>query len=769
MSMNKSKKIISVLAAATLAVSAFAFSACGGKKYQGETFSKDTSAILSSTNGGFVVESGEYVYFINGSESNTASNKYGDAVKGSLMRIAKTDLASGNYSNAKIVVPSLFVTGNYDSGVYIYGDKVYYATPTTDKNNAGQVENSYLDFKWAKLDGSEAPMGGKNDYFLRLSSNTTKYRFVEVEGVVYCMYEESSQLKSYNLSTGKTTVLVKGAGSFFYNKSDLTDPNVYYTMDVKYDLDKTTPTTATYNQIYCVNAAATATVDAAEASYKVFNGDKQIAEYDFDQDFLKEDANDAGYDLKDYTTYPYVNLGQLVLDGVGSTLSPSAQNDQRFNVDKDSISGASKPLGYKYTIQQHTNDGIYFTRTAGTDDAEASYLYYVSTEKATADAWNTITDNKNVDVVAQETTNASASAVFTIDNGVHKYLYLSGSVLYRAEAGANGVATNVVELTRKNVESNTLWTVSGDYLYFYGSGTNGKNLSRINYKGGADKYGMLKADEEYQPQTLPMVDWYDSWYKPEFVDVNGTQMLMYANAQSYGNGGKAYNYIYGTKVPTTAEIIKTEEDIEKVNEYIDGYSENSELQDAMNCYFRTGSDAIYDAVLAENADNYDEYQKTEYTAFTAKFAAGGEFENILENKYIGLIGRMTDDDVEEIETSWKDMLLTDDEDDEDEESGLPTWAIVLIVCGSVLVVAAAVVVPTVIVLNKKKAQKRKEEAIVSAYKHKKIDTTDDKTIDVYADSNAEESSTEEENQAEEVSEATEEAPVEETPEGSNQD
>ena len=50
------------------------------------------------------------------------------------------------------------------------------------------------------------------------------------------------------------------------------------------------------------------------------------------------------------------------------------------------------------------------------------------------------------------------------------------------------------------------------------------------------------------------------------------------------------------------------------------------------------------------------------------------------------------------------------------------------------VVGAAVCIPLLIVANnKKKAKKAEEEATINAYKRKRIDTTDDKTIDVYTD------------------------------------
>ena len=48
------------------------------------------------SNGGFVVEKGNYVYFINGVEAYSSDNTYGTPVKGALMRIAKSDLEAAS-------------------------------------------------------------------------------------------------------------------------------------------------------------------------------------------------------------------------------------------------------------------------------------------------------------------------------------------------------------------------------------------------------------------------------------------------------------------------------------------------------------------------------------------------------------------------------------------------------------------------------------------------------------------------------------------------
>ena len=96
---------------------------------------------------------------------------------------------------------------------------------------------------------------------------------------------------------------------------------------------------------------------------------------------------------------------------------------------------------------------------------------------------------------------------------------------------------------------------------------------------------------------------------------------------------------------------------------------------------------------------------------------------------------MKEADAEAIDEAWENSLRSEEE--AEEQSGLPGWAIALIVTGSVLVVLAAALIPTLIVISKKKAKAKAAEETVNAYKRKKIDTTDDKTIDVYADEDAE--------------------------------
>lgn len=709
---------------ATLSVgSALALAGCG--TYKGEKlndYDYDAKAIGVS-NGGFAVERGDFVYFINGMEDYAEPNVYGDVVKGSLMRIKRSDLNGGRYEKVKTVVPMLFAAQNFNAGIYIYGDYVYYATPTTDKNMDGEIESSWIDFKRAKLDGTET----MKNYYFRLESNASNYRFVEENGKVYCLYEEEGYLKSYDIEEEESRVLAQ-ASSYFYDTSDPTNPNVYYTMSVTIEGDTDNATTAAYNQLYSVNAAArveSAGEKDGKAYYQVKGGKK----YTFDAEYLKEKSDEtsasdskATFNAKDYTTYPYINLGTAVLDGIGS----NALKQTQYNGNK---ADALTPDGYTYTLKNYANGGVYFTRTEiakTSSDAENTKLYYLADSKAKASDWNVVKGNNALDVVALDST-ITDSAILTMKDNAHVYYYLSENALYKATASANGVATEI-RLANK-LSGATLWKVEDDFLYYYQSSEigNGNSLSRINVTGTQADYNSLLDKVEYQPITLAGVQFNSSWYKPEIFG----EKVLFANEQSFG--GVTYNYIYAADLHSTqAAIKKSNEKYEAVQEAIDEYSDNAELQAVMTYYFRTGKTDAYDAVKSL----YEEKTEQEYfNEFKAKFAANGAEKLELESYFFDRVGVMKETDVEAIDEAWANSLRFEEE--EEEESGLPGWAIALIIAGGVIVVLAATLIPTLIVLSGKKAKAKAAEETVNAYKRKKIDTTDDKSIDVYADEEAE--------------------------------
>ncbi len=171
----KMKKII-ILFVAILTCLTAVFAGCNGSTGYSNGLTTDGEV---SSNGGFAVVKGEYVYFINGVETHTSDNTYGDVQTGALVRVSKASLANPKEATPELVIPSLFVAGDKTSGFYIFGNDVYYASPVTAKNKEGEIENTKLDFVKTSLDGKTSSI------VKTVTDNTTQYRYVESDGVVY--------------------------------------------------------------------------------------------------------------------------------------------------------------------------------------------------------------------------------------------------------------------------------------------------------------------------------------------------------------------------------------------------------------------------------------------------------------------------------------------------------------------------------------------------------------------------------------------------------
>ncbi|MDE6373862.1 MAG: hypothetical protein K2L72_05115, partial [Clostridia bacterium] len=291
-----SKRFNKIICAAVAVISAatLAFAPACGVKWKGVS-EKDASAYVEGTNGGFITETQDYVYFINGKAANTDNNKLGSVLKGSVQRIKKIDLNGGNYGKTDTVVPSVVYSGSYNAGLYIYGGYIYYTSPTTEKNTDGEVLNSNLDFKRTKLDGSDASAS----YIWQCSDNAVDYRFVSVGDTVYIIYALSENLygtsvtniHSVNCDTKENTILAYNVASYAFDTVDVENPYIYYTMAVPQFMGSST--NMGYNQLYVVRADAT----------------KSPREYDFS-------------DIEDYDASEnpvYINLGDFVFDGIGKT------------------------------------------------------------------------------------------------------------------------------------------------------------------------------------------------------------------------------------------------------------------------------------------------------------------------------------------------------------------------------------------------------------------------------------------------------------------
>ncbi len=194
------KKILIAIISIIMATCIFA--GCGDSA----TPLQNVGGQVLSGNGSFVVEKGDYVYFINGQEAVTVDNEFGKVEKASLVRIKTTDLANPKTAKIETVIPKLMISASYKTGVFVYGDYVYYATPSNRKDKQSNVLNNQTQFFRFDLKTGKA-----GDYIAIATDNTTEYRFVENDGTVYLMFIESEThdehahktLCVYNADSGK--------------------------------------------------------------------------------------------------------------------------------------------------------------------------------------------------------------------------------------------------------------------------------------------------------------------------------------------------------------------------------------------------------------------------------------------------------------------------------------------------------------------------------------------------------------------------------------
>ena len=758
------KNILVCATAAMLAAGSAAFAACD-KPFQplaGDDYKSEEAAI---SNGGFAVEYGKYVYFINGATTHEDNNTFGTPVKGALMRIKKDDLLKRE-NTAQIVVPSLIVSADYTAGFFIYNDRVYYATPNNVKSMSGEIESDWLDFKSASLNGSDV-----QDYF-RLSDNATAFRYVQTEekGPVYLLYngkkpddnDGTKGIQSYNTATGICTTIAEGASAYVFNSVDKTDPYVYYTMPVKGLADSASPITFNYNQIYRASA------DVTKAPYT----------YTWDQEYLDEHDGVA----------PYLNLGTIVLDGVGKPNTDKTNLTQfTHDYDRDGvITDPESPQGYTYTLQSYANDGIYFTRkdvTTTESQGGGASLYYLAETDIEAEKWNSISGNKDkiaekekgkLDVVAKptETANASSSAIFYIDEDGHHYIYVKDANMIRAD----------VSKTDASVEETEIWydasgatlvrlddshaTAEEPYQYVWFTRTNGSGTSveRAVYNGKKENYETLDfvgtgVEDNAPYKALKILDLQhkSSWYPYEIIG----DTVLFADAESVGSS--SYDYIGAVPLTNKDGKYLNNKEFEAVNDKWDelmdsdskkGYfakltaDGKSNLSNALNYYFRTAKTDVFYSNIQDAVDlgKKNTYLYTEDEQKACKdFTENKDIDNSLNGNqfrdgdvsyrtrsyFITSLGTVNEADEEAMEEYWKGYLKNYTVA-EKEKDGLEDWELALAIAIPVLAVLCAGMAAMLVI--KKKQQKA---AAQEKPERMRVDTTDDRDVDVYGENTEE--------------------------------
>ena len=740
------KKIICVLSAFVLGSGLISAVACDGV-YKSSALKGDYHSGEVVSNGGFAVQKGDFVYYINGKQTNKADNTYGKVETGAIMRISKNDLAARNYAKTETVVPEIAYSGNKDAGIFVYGDYVYYSTPSAEKNSDGEIQYSNILFKRAKLDGTEAMRG----YFAKYTDNSIQYRFVEVDGVVYLLYVATGEdlygsshtnLHSVNTVTGDDTLLAYNVDKVMFDKTDVTNPRVYYTMKVTdFVLNKTY---SNYNQIYTVTA------DETTPNEYSFEG---VEDYDAEEDPL------------------YVNCGDLVLDGIG--MVDGNLNATQFNAkeifDGTSVSALTRSP-YTYTLSNYQNGTLFYTRTS-TNNSTA--MLFAVKEEGLLKAGRKPAIDSPEDYLLVDGSNASNyTYVFDDKNN------LTGAFV----SNSNGLIKAVVEDGKllTEVDNNktfylttggtpTILFTDGGYVYYSesGSGASGNIINRLDYNGEYKDYNQMPVEEDvndYTPVRILDLDCTSDWYKPEmffgqiFFSTETTNMTEYSSDTANYSHVMVCDIRSGDSVMTNAQLDELNKKYEKVSEKIDEVDEETyeNLKNAYRYAFYTGDGEYIDKLIAAYVDAGEDEEKFWSKESVEKFknyvAVKGDWADYANDKvkvngkeeyanrheyYYSLLGKMTEKDAEAYDKYVKNTYLKAwPEDKESWFEGLSAGAkagfLVGVIGGGLVLIAVCTVVTLVII------RKRKAKLPTYTKKRIKVDTTDDKSVDVYSTEDAEE-------------------------------
>lgn len=765
-------KIICLATAAISAAGITLASGCGSLRYSGVS-KEDTSYENVTSNGGFLVQTGDYVYFINGVEANSADNSFGSVVKGSVQRISKVDLAEHNYASSETVVPLVTYSEHYNAGIYIYGNRIYYATPSTAKNSTGEVQYTKLEFKSSALNGKDT----MSDCYYRASSAALSYRYVEVGGTVYLMYALSESLysessavtniHSINTATGEDTLIAYNVSDYEFDSADPTNPYVFYTMKVTNYLGSENSVTESYNQLYMARADAT-------ESLKEYNFD-YVADYDPDENPL------------------YVNRGSYVYDGIGIIEYGNSVNQFNYNYLSDREYTIDH-TGYTYGLSSYKNGRLLFTGKQNGDSSDSLYRIDVNSLDTDKDgktdaSWDAIDANNRLKTDnLLLTVSDGKDYTFVTINGDEKVMYagnsgieigeFTGGKLENTYAITDGGAPSFIAVREETTAAeNGAGTESAQYLYYSLTGGNGYTFYRIAIDGEETDYETNKLPYEdvykYSEVRILDLDASSSWYLPEFVD---NQIIFASETEGYGD----YNYVMACDLSSAdgdmmsnKELDEYNKEYEAVAEKIAAYGdeENADgtkayqyLSDALTYLFHTGDRGYLDELIKAYVDiagKSEEYLYSKASADIYKNFADAEGdwadyatrtkklngEDVRANSrdyYYSVVGKVTDADAESIRDGLRSSYMQSyPEKDATWWDGLNTAARVWFVIG--MCVAGLLVIGGAVVLTVWLVRKRKSDSDGEAEEKLKVDITDDKNIDVYGDEGARGEENQEEN------------------------
>lgn len=442
------KKILCLLAAVCLA---FTFAACSS----GKTVAADNGI---DRDGGFVAETKDYVYFINGVESYSTEYKTGDVVKGALQRVKKSAYGSDS-AEYETIVSKLIVSSDYDAGFYIYGDYVYYAVPSAEKDKTGAVKSDKLNFFRTNLDASKTSSKIADKDFNRAAN----FRYIASGDKVY-LAVYSTDLYVYDADTCKLV----------FSTED-TDTKKGGVSEVMFDED---------------NAAA-------------------CVYYSFKPIDLVSGSSDSTTE-EDYHDLYKVTLGATVSEskvysGMGDAVKPDGDNTETNDF-----------IGLTVDLIRHKSGTLYFSTTS-LNSLNGGTIYYSLADDSTSPVALVRANGKTTAAFADAaffrlSADGSLNHTLYVDSsyGLMKYDYRKSDDSIASDRGENILTDNAT------IKASTLLFISTensvDYLYFKNSDSNVCKVNLSKIESGEE----ITDDDIFRINTLSLNG---DWYNPEVVKI----------------------------------------------------------------------------------------------------------------------------------------------------------------------------------------------------------------------------------------------------------
>lgn len=251
---NKNFKKSLIILVACLMLALVVFAACDNTDEFTPVAKDGISGQTAQGNGGIAVQYGDYIYYVNGYQSDaTADNSYTNSIRtGAIVRVKASqidaivalndeDLSASEKAerinaavkeNVQLVVPVYYYSANTTNtnlaGIYIFNDRLYITTPNQSLTDGGQKLTNQLVLESYKLDGSD-----RKQHFVFVgsswSSSTANLSIMlsEVSGQVWATYVLNGDLHSLKVSEGVDTVVVEDVTNTKFDKAN----NIVFYMD----------------------------------------------------------------------------------------------------------------------------------------------------------------------------------------------------------------------------------------------------------------------------------------------------------------------------------------------------------------------------------------------------------------------------------------------------------------------------------------------------------------------------------------------------------